>query len=201
MAAPSIGDCISYGVDKLKSNPAYAIVGYFLVYLVGGCTVILQGPMTVGYFKGLAKSDKGEKAEIGDVFSGFENIAAGIVVGIIHLIGFILCFIPGLIITPAVMVAYRLIAEGEKDGMAAFKQGWAIAKPSLVGSLITIIVVGIVGGLGAILCGVGVFVTMPIAIAGIYLLTGGLMGAEAPAAAAPAADDTPAADDEEKTDG
>ncbi|MDA3963540.1 MAG: hypothetical protein PF961_22370 [Planctomycetota bacterium] len=139
--------------------------------------------MYVGYFKGLAKQDKGGKAEIGDVFSGFENIGASIVVALILLVACMLCVIPGLVIMPAVFVAFRRIAEGETDGMAAFKAGWADTKPNLVGALITVIVLSIVGGLGAIACGVGVLATAPIAIAGIYLLAGGLMGAPAPAAA------------------
>jgi len=205
MAAASIGDCFSYGVDNLKKNPGFSIVGYLLVSLIGGATMgILQGPLVVGYFKGLAKVDRGEKAEIGDVFSGFDNIGAGIVVGIIHLVAFMLCIIPGLVIAPAVLAAYRLIAEGEKDGMAAFKKGWAQAKPNLVGALITIIVVGFVCSLGAIACYVGMFVTMPIAVGGFYLLAGSLLGS-APAAPVPAAD-APAEDaggdePEEKSDG
>ncbi|MDA3960501.1 MAG: hypothetical protein PF961_06905, partial [Planctomycetota bacterium] len=44
MAVPSIGECLSYGVDNLKKNPVYAIVGMLLVGIIS-YVPLMFGPM------------------------------------------------------------------------------------------------------------------------------------------------------------
>jgi uncharacterized membrane protein len=203
MPAPSIGDSLTSGVDFLKKNPIPAIVGVLLVSLVGSFTGgILYGVMLVGYLEMIKMHRAGSAPEIADVFSGFQKLVPALLAGILGMImvsiGTMLCIIPGLLAAPVMWAALYFVANGEQDGVNALKRGWATIKPHLVMAAVTVLVLGIVGGLGAIACGIGALVTAPIAVAGIYHYVEGLVGGEgvAAAAASPSGDEG-AADAEE----
>lgn len=83
-------------------------------------------------------------------------------------IGYMLCVLPGLLLTAIVPTAAYLVAAGEKDGIAALKSAWEAVKANLVGAFLCMLVLGIIGNLGLILCFVGVIVTLPIAFIGSY---------------------------------
>lgn len=196
MAAPSIGDSLSSGVDFLKKNPVPAIVGLLLAGLVNAFTAqILSGVMWVGYMEMVKKHRAGEKPEIADVFAGFQKLVPALLAGILGMllvmIGTILCVIPGLLAAPVMWAALYFVVNGEQDGVNAIKRGWATVKPQLVMAAVTLLVLCIVGSLGGILCGIGALVTFPIALAGIYHYMDGLAGGEgvAAAAASPSAGD------------
>lgn len=173
MAAPDIGACISAGVSGLKNNPVTHIVAVLLVAIIGNVSFgLLAGPMLVGYMRMIKIEDEGGKAEIGDVFKGFDDfvpaLLAVLVGGIAVAIGFMLCVIPGLLIMAVVPTAAYLVAIGEKDGINALKRAWLAVKENLVGAFLCALILGILGSLGAIFCGVGVLVTLPITFIGMY---------------------------------
>lgn len=173
MAAPDIGTCISAGINGLKKDPVTHIVTSLLIGIVGGVTAgLLTGPMMVGYMRMIKTEDEGGKAEIADVFKGFDDfvpaLLAVLVSSIIVGIGFMLCFIPGLLIMALVPVATYLVAMGEKDGINAIKRGWDVVKDNLLGAFFCSLVLGIVGSLGGLLCGIGMILTLPIAFIGSY---------------------------------
>jgi hypothetical protein len=65
--------------------------------------------------------------------------------------------------------AFPMLArEEEKDGIAAIKASMARAKAAggFMDHLIRFIILGFVGGIGEVLCGVGLLVTMPLSIMG-----------------------------------
>jgi len=83
-------------------------------------------------------------------------------------VGFMLCFVPGLLIIGLVPTAAYLVAVGEKDGINAIKRAFEAVRANLLGTVICSLVLSIVGSLGAILCGVGIFLTLPIGMIGFY---------------------------------
>ena len=185
MAAPDIGFCISAGIAGLKKNPLAHIVAGVLVAVVGGVSAgLLTGPMLVGYLRMVKVEDEGGTIEFTDVFKGFDDfvpaLLAVLLSSILVSIGFMLCFLPGLLIIGLVPTAAYLVAVGEKDGINAIKRAFAALKDHL-GTVICMLVLGIVGSLGAILCGVGIFFTLPIAFIGSYhmarQITGGNVSA------------------------
>lgn len=185
MAAPEIGTCISAGIDGLKKNFVTHVVSSLLVGVVGGVTGgLLTGPMMVGYMRMIKVEDEGGKPEIADVFKGFDDfvpaLLAVLLSSIIVSIGFMFCVIPGLLVMALIPTAAYLVAVGEKDGVNAIKRAFAAVKANLMGAFFCAMILGIVGSLGAILCGVGIFLTLPIAIIGMYhmakqLTTGGVV--------------------------
>lgn len=168
-----MGACISYGWERLKGNPGFMIVSFLVIALAQSFTVgILAGPIMVGFMRGLQKEDQGRQAEIGDLFSAFGDFVPALIAFYVSafavVIGFILCIIPGLLLAPMPWIALYLVAAGEKDGMAAVKRAWEIVTGNLVNLALTSFVIGLVGGLGQLACGVGVLATMPIAFGGWY---------------------------------
>ena len=126
MAAPDIGMCVSAGFNGLKKDPVTHIVTSLLIGVVGGVSAgLLTGPMMVGYMRMIKREDEGTKAEIADVFKGFDDfvpaLLAVFISSIIVGIGFMLCVIPGLLIMALVPTAAYLVAVGEKDGINAIK--------------------------------------------------------------------------------
>ena len=173
MASPNISDCVSAGFSGLKNNPVTHIVASLLVAFISSVGFgILSGPMMVGYMKMIKIEDEGGKPEIADVFKGFDDFVPALVsilVGsIIVGIGFLLCILPGLLLVAILPVAAYLVALGEKNGINALKRAWVAVKGNLLSAFFCMLVLGIIGQLGLILCFVGVILTMPITFIGSY---------------------------------
>jgi uncharacterized membrane protein len=173
MSTISISACVSAGFAGFKKNPVTHIVTTLLVIVISGVGFgLLTGPMMVGYMRMLKDEDEGRAISIADVFKGFDDfvpaLLAVLLSTIIVSIGFMLCFLPGLLLMAMVPVAAYLVACGEKDGIAALKRAWELVKGNLVGAFLCMLVLGIIGNLGALLCFVGVLVTLPIAFIGTY---------------------------------
>lgn len=173
MAAPDIGTCVSAGINGLKKDPVTHIVTSLLIGIVGGVTAgLLTGPMIVGYMRMIKREDEGTKAEIADVFKGFDDfvpaLLAVLMSSILVGIGFMLCVIPGLLIMALVPTAAYLVAVGEKDGINAIKRAFDAVKANLLGAFFCALILGIVGSIGGLLCGIGMILTMPIALIGLY---------------------------------
>ncbi len=185
MATPDIGACVSAGFNGLRKDPVTHIVATLLTAIIGNVSLgLLAGPMFVGYMRLVKIEDEGGKASIGDVFKGFDDfvpaLLAVLVGGIVVGVGFMLCIIPGVLIMALVPTAAYLVAVGEPDGINALKRAWEAIKENLVGSCVCALVLAIIGSLGAILCGVGVFITMPIALIGMYHMAKQLTGSSTP---------------------
>ena len=139
MAAPDIGFCISAGIAGLKKNPLAHIAATVLVGVVGGVSAgLLTGPMLVGYMRMVKVEDEGGTIEFTDVFKGFDDfvpaLLAVLLSSIMVSIGFMLCFLPGLLIIGLVPTAAYLVAVGEKDGINAIKRAFAAYGPLHAGA-------------------------------------------------------------------
>jgi uncharacterized membrane protein len=173
MAAPDISACVSAGIRGFRKDPVTHIAATLLVAIIGNVSFgLLLGPMIVGYMRLVRIQDEGGTPEIADVFKGFDDfvpaLLAGLVSGIVVAAGFMLCILPGLLIMAIMPTATYLVAVGEKDGVVAIKRAWAAVKENLVGAFLCMLVLAILGQIGAIACFVGILVTLPIAFIGMY---------------------------------
>ncbi len=160
MASASVGDCLSGARDTFKKNVLTHVVCTLLVMVVAGISAgLLAGPMMVGYMRMIERETRGEAVQIGDVFRGFDDFVpafvAGLISSLVVSLGFMLCFIPGLLVMALPPVALFLVARGERDGVAAFSQAWSIVTKNLGSAFFCSLVLGIVGSLGFLLCWVG----------------------------------------------
>lgn len=184
MASANVGACLSRAWGIFKNNFVTHLVSSLLVGVVGSISGgLLIGPMVVGYMRMIAKEAKGEKAQIGDVFRGFDDFVPAFVAGLISLlvlsVAFALCFVPGLLIMALPSVALYLVAQGERDGVAAFNRAWKTVTKNLGSAFVCSLLLGIVGGLGVLACWVGVFVTGALSMIGSYFMAEQLLGDEA----------------------
>ena len=79
-----------------------------------------------------------------------------------------LCVLPGMLLMAIIPTAAYLVASGENDGINALKRAWEAVKGNLLGAFFCMLILGIIGNLGLILCFVGIIVTLPIAFIGSY---------------------------------
>jgi uncharacterized membrane protein len=175
MARPNIGQCMSLGFEVFKKNPVTFVTGWLILAAVNSMTFgILIGPLMVGYFRMVKIDASGGKAQIGDLFKGFEDISAGLVAGIISMlaigIGSLCCLLPGVVAAPLLPVSLYLVAEGEKDGVKAITRAWKAISGNLVDAVVFTLVFALMAFAGFLLCCVGLFVTVPISVNGQYWL-------------------------------
>lgn len=181
MASVNVGECLSGAWEIFKNNAITHVVCTFLVMAVSSISAgLLAGPMIVGYMRMIEREARGEAVQIGDIFRGFDDFVPGFVAGLISSLvvslGFMLCFIPGLLIMALPPVALYLVARGERDGVAAFNQAWSLVTKNLGSAFVATLVLGIVGSLGFLICGVGALLTLPLSMIGSYFLARQLVG-------------------------
>ena len=172
----NLGVCVSYGFESLKKHIGFHVIGCLLLVVLNGFVCGLRmGPLLLGYFHALAKSDRGESPEVGDIFSQFDkflpSFLVALLVSIAIGIGYICCVVPGVLLAPLAPVSLYAVYMGEKDPIAAIKRGWRGFQDNFLMAVLTVLVLGIISSLGALACGVGILFTMPMAIAGMYKLS------------------------------
>jgi hypothetical protein len=166
MNPPPIGEGLSVGWNTLKENVSTLAIPFL-------CAMILNFIPIVGGFFAIPgmllvslKVLRGQTPEPADGFVGFQAFMDNLVMGLLQLSGAILCCI-GAIITHALFIPGScLIVDKGLSWSDAKDRCMEEIKPNLMAWIVYTLVLGLVGGSGAILCGVGVFVTLPIAVIG-----------------------------------
>src|SRR3989344_5455840 len=120
-------------------------------------------------------------ANVGDCLSGawgiFKNNAITHVVCTL-LVMVVASISAGRLVMGLPRVALFLGARGGRDGVAAFNQAWSIVTKNLGSAFFCSLVLGIVGSLGFLLCGVGALLTLPLSTIGSYYMARQLVGDE-----------------------
>lgn len=212
----SIGDGISTGVAALKSNPVAYIVGYIIVGVGSSVTLgLLAGPLLLGYVRMVVKGQKGQPVDLNDIFEPMKTaflpawIASFLGLAIVA-IGYVPIFVLMLVLPPSLFMVFSLLGmvyfiaaeffvvayfsllglSGGYDWKKTLQDTLSFYKSDTAPRLIYNLVLGLVGGAGAIACGIGALVTIPIGFAGIVAgigrETGALEAAPAPAPVQPA---------------
>jgi hypothetical protein len=136
-----------------------------------GNAVAALGSWIVGFFFqcGMARMAirqvRGEPVQIGDLFSVtdvFGAVALGaILYSLLTFVGFILCIVPGIILTGLLMPMPFLIADRRMDAAAALSASLNAMKTDLLMAALFMFVAGIIIMLSALPCGIGLLFTIP----------------------------------------
>jgi uncharacterized membrane protein len=125
-----------------------------------------------GVYRTAVKQVRGEPISTGDIFSGgplmLKMLGFNIVYGLAVGIGTLLCIVPGLLLAGLLIPGFALIADGETVGNAISRSIDAM-KRDMWNAAAFALVIGLVVIASAILCGLGLFVTVP-----MFYLTGAL---------------------------
>jgi len=172
----SIGDLISRSWSLFTASMVPLLGAFVIAALVvgaaGGLTYvggyILSGPFALGLFKMALDTSRGKKIEFGDLFYGFQHFLPaflmGLVINIFTTIGMILCILPGLFVAIIYLPAFCFLYDDRRDFWPAMEDSRQFVMANLGQWAVLFIVVFALNIVGALACGVGIFITGPLSI-------------------------------------
>ena len=189
---------IQQGWELYKANIGVWIVASLLVIVINVATLgLLGGPMMAGLvWMALVLVDrKDPKPQMGDVFKGFDcflqsflfYLVWGIIMLAISLVSLIPCvgtlvvIVVSITLHTALMFGLFLIVDKKMDFWPASMLSLNVVKPNFFPFLGLLVVAMLIGHVGAIACGIGVIVTMPITVCILAVAYRNVFGVQAAA--------------------
>ncbi len=136
-----------------------AIIGWFV-------SLIVAAAIQSGYISGMLDIANGQQVSVGSFFRPRnigQVIVAGLIVGLITTIGFFLCIIPGLIASIMLMFTVVALLDRNLPAIDAVKASFDFSKANFGNVFIAWLVMIVTVFVGALLCGVGLLVAVPVA--------------------------------------
>lgn len=200
-----VGASISYGWEGFKKYPGQLIAAWLVVMVVSIVVSIIAGALSgdsaflslimniivwlvsLALAKGLITIaldvTYGREPDLSKLFSGEhfgQYLIASILMGLLISVGLILCIIPGLFAAVALQFTqYRVIDRGE-SATEALSGSWSLVQPQFWSLVLLIIALIGINMVGALLCLIGLLVTVPlsaVAVAHAYRTASGQLPA------------------------
>src|SRR5215212_7436936 len=136
-----------------------SIVGWFVSLIVGAA-------IQSGFLSGVLDIANGQQVSVGSFFRPRnigQVIIAGLIVGVITTIGFVLCVIPGLLASILLIFTVVALLDRNLPAVDAVKTSFETSKANFGSAFLTWLVGVALIVAGAILCGVGLLVAVPVA--------------------------------------
>lgn len=177
--------------DEMAPAIILLYVGFFAFAIL---MVPVQAYFGAGMYRAAFKQLRGGRIEFRDLFSGgdcfLRLLGANIVGGILMLVGFVLCIVPGYIVLGMLFFAAPLIVERRAGAFEALGESWELGKKNVLMFTLWAFLVTLIASAGSYACYVGLLATIPLqytmgAIA--YRDCFGVTGARSFRPAAPAA--------------
>ena len=165
-----IGSCLGRGL-ALVAGDFWRIVGVTaLVIWLLGMVGVFGGPLAGGLCLYFLKKIRGEPTRVEMVFSGFSTallqlFLAGLVGGILALLGLACLILPGAYLAGVTTFALALVIDKQSDFRSAIKLSARIVGKHWGKFLCFVIILTMIGLAGVLAFGVGIFFTAPIAFA------------------------------------
>ena len=163
-------------IDFRLVNILAQIVGTIINVLV---TCLVMAPVLAAFFRDMESENKGENVQPGSLINCFgtytQAAVAYLISSVIVGIGLLLCIIPGLLLSPIVMMSLFFVSRGD-SAMDAIKKSFDILKSNPMTILYTIVFYLIASVVGLLACCIGVIVTVPMAYAAFYKMMKQILG-------------------------
>jgi uncharacterized membrane protein len=159
----SYGNSYSYEASFGFASVLVLILGYIILMVVAAA-------IQSAYLGGLLDIANGQPVTIGSFFKPRNVgsvIIATLIIGIAAGIGSF-CFILGIVIAVFTLFTTVIIVDRNASPIDAIKQSIEIAKNNIGPVILTWLVVGVIAVVGALLCGIGLIVAIP--VAGLFLV-------------------------------
>lgn len=127
--------------SDLKGQWGKAVLATFVIILVSGAVnivplvgpLLVGGPLSVGIAVFVLKIARGQKAEIGNVFEGFQmfltSFLAYLMMFVLMFIGFLFLIIPGIIVALGLSQTFLIIADNPSISPGdALKRSWEMMR-------------------------------------------------------------------------
>jgi uncharacterized membrane protein len=131
-------------------------------------TALVTGPLLLGLYAMYRRVLAGQAVAWNDIFTGFEHfvpaVLAYFLISLLSSIGFLLCVLPGLVVVVLYLPAYCVLDEQRAGAWNAMEASRAMVAANFMQWAIVGLVTVALTLAGVLLCGVGLLVTMPLAI-------------------------------------
>lgn len=171
---------------------AWAIgVGLGFLPIIGWAVGLLLGSVLhAGVLYMFIRRIRGEPVELGDMFAGF-NVAlqplilAGLLVSALTAVGFVLCVLPGIYLAVSYIFVLPLVIDKKLDFWPAMEVSRQVVHKDWWSMFLFAIVMLLIVCLGAIACGLGLIIAMPVVFAAAMYVYEDLFGQKGAALAVP----------------
>ena len=119
--------------------------------------------------KGALDITDGKPVSVGSMFEGWDKgkvLIAAFIVSVVTAIGTLLCYFPGIIVGFLLSYTLFFVVDRDMEPVEAMKASFSFITSNLGPTLLYYVLAVVVVIVGAILCGVGLLVAVPIAIVG-----------------------------------
>ena len=165
--AGALGDTTTISDGNSIAFTSNYTAGSIIVSIIGSIvTLVVAGYVASSYWNGILQIADGQQVSIGSFFQprNVGNvIIASVLVGIIVGIGSALCVLPGLI--AALFLYFTTVAVVDRNSSATegLSASFNLVKENFGSAILVWLLAVIVVAVGAILCGVGLLVAVPVA--------------------------------------
>ncbi len=152
------------GDPELQAEaPTYllALMPLFYLVIIFGSSYLMSGAYRAAF-----KQMRGGQVSVKDLFTGgdvFLRVAGGaVLVGLLVMVGFLLCVLPGLAVLGLFYFTMPLIVERKLGVIDAMKASFEVTKGHWFMFVLFAVVVSLLAQLGSVACGVGMLATFPL---------------------------------------
>lgn len=169
----STGLTAAFGVGRTPPSPGnpFSVFtpGYFIATGISTLiSLVLNAFLASSFYRLALKQVRGENIELSEAFKPGDNIGGVIVtnllVGVITIIGSFLCYIPGIIASIGTIMAVPLAVDRGLNGIDPVAKSWEKMKGQLGNGFVLLLVLFLIILVSAIPLGLGLLVTMPLAV-------------------------------------
>jgi uncharacterized membrane protein len=156
-----VSDGGSFSFSYSLTSPAAIIVGIIGWFL----TLLVTAAIQSAYYSGVLDIANGQAVSVGSFFKPrnvVNVIIATLIVGVLTTIGFILCIVPGVIVSILLMFSVVALLDRNMPAVDSVKASFELAKANFGPVFITWLVIAGCFIVGALLCGVGLLVAIPV---------------------------------------
>ncbi|MBT0994740.1 hypothetical protein KIN34_10635 [Cellulomonas sp. DKR-3] len=144
---------------------------FFVLLVVGGLitlvTVVLFSILQAGFVQAALRLSRGEALSV-DTFYRFRNLGAVVVaallVGVLTAVGYALCYLPGIAVAFFAQFTLYYVVDRGLGAVDALKASFELVKNNLGPVALLSLGIVVVSAVGSLLCGVGLFVALPLAL-------------------------------------
>ncbi len=176
-----LGKAIQKSIDLYLKNFGVLFLAGLLVAILSAVTIgIIAGPLIAGFIVLVMKLDRGEKAEVGEIFAHFDKfvptlliaiicLVIPMIIGLIPIIGLLFGIIAGPIINLIFYAAIAFTVEKNIEPVEAIKKGYACFMTNPGMNWVYSFVISLLSGVGVVACIIGVILTIPIGTIGMTI--------------------------------
>jgi len=161
------GKWISTGWTMVTSQVwMFMLITIVMVALGSAVPVVLQGPMLIGMHIVCWRVLLGGRADVGDLFKGFNffvpSLVAVLLISIFWFLGLLACLVGALVVSAMYQFTFLFIVDRKMDFWPAMQASHAVVKQDYLGFVLFLLALFAINVLGALACVVGLLVTIPV---------------------------------------